>query len=53
MSIGKTTWKHLPARKLRAIASGRYLGIKSTKTEIKRAKAELKRRGLKIRLKKK
>ena len=40
----------LSARKLRAIESGKFKGIKSTKSEIKAVKTELRRRGLRIRL---
>ena len=48
MVIRKSTFKFLPARKLRSIASGKFLGIKSSTKEIRLSKAELKLRGLNL-----
>ena len=46
MNIRKIEFKALSARKLRAIALGKFKGIKSTQRDIRESKKELKRRGL-------
>ena len=46
----KRQFPHLQPYKLRAIASGKYLGIRSTPTEMKYAKMEIKNRGLRLKL---
>lgn len=50
MAIRTSEFKFISARKLRAISSGVFKKIKSTKREIKLSKMELKRRGLKLKL---
>ena len=46
MVIRKSEFSSIEAKKLRAITSGKYLGIKSSSREIEMSEKELKRRGL-------